>query len=445
MNSEANKGEKRPETVAAGPTIGGDTCPDMREQDNLSCARTTCSTTSPSSEKDTVCTYIFATDINDETDVLVDKLDATPIRTLYRQIITSVAPGYKFIPRRGKALYIRHTIAEMRKVGVRFLKTDYSAKLFTLGRHRLIVEDNSTKIFDRVVRCIRDGLKKHELENASNASLKEGGIPLIIPYQMTGDAISISTQSTVHHAPPVQQVNFSLKSTDDLSSIHEVSVDHPQQYHHISTSCYDMKDAVTTITATTRPMANLLGEPMAMAPAIAAFPITALALESEAPSQTKEHFEMYPPPPALNGGVESWSSFAQFPADLKALVEEEVSSVATHNVSITGETKKRSYTEVFVHEDSTGAQPICAADEVQEQDAIEPHPLQRARPSEPEPEPTQPPVWLHLSRHLTVLECGMATLERRLKSVEDENEKLRREQEEMCKLLNKQHPLYSWV
>jgi hypothetical protein len=426
MNSETNEGEKRLESVVGGPMTDHGTSPDLREPDNLSCTRTTCS--KASFENDEGSPSLSVEDISHETDVSVNKLECTPIRSLYRRIIADVAPGYKFCARKDKQEYIRQTITEMQKAGVRFLKLGGYSSI--RDQRPLTLETNNSIIAARVVRCVR-------------AACQDGSIPPGTTSHMAGKVVSVASKSTFQQAPPVRHVNFAQKQTDDLSSIHEVSVEPRQQSFSRSPCSYDIKEAATKITVASHPLSNLKGGLIPTAPAIVAFPLSTPTLEGEASLQTKEHF--FHPPPALNGGVESWSSFAQLPADLKALVDEEMDNVSAENFNLPGEAK-RMHSEAFVHEVLVGANSICAADEVQDhQDQVKPPPFQRARPSAPEPKSTETPVWLHLSRHLTVLERSHAMLERRLKTVEEENEKLRHEQGEICTLLHQQQSQQGWV
>lgn len=330
-----------------------------------------------------------------ERDVVLDHMEAAPKRRLYRSMIEKHALKYRCIRRGMKNKFIAEVIKEMKGVGVRFLNTaclsptDFGTYLHVVHDQELLVK--------RVQRCLREYLRKFHDGNkpvynivvapsGSEASVSGASIcsntstiatnpSFILPAQSTSPVKVImhkqglNMTSTTNAVGGNANTDASGSASGGYLSINQVSVSPSRQAEKT------------------------------LAPSFPDFDAQILPLYDN----HNDSDMVVPPPPKLIGGIESWSSLSgPVVNDLFSPASEPLRMLLTADHEIPSP-QKRPYPAdcTTTHQESAPQRRRISTEDLTE------HNMGAASP-----------MWVHISRHLAVLE-------HRLEQMERENKQLR--------------------
>ena len=375
---------------------------------------TTDITTTPTAQMDEQPEFLEIKDLDKDRDFLVDFMDANPERSIYRQVLKEWSTRYSFVKRGEKGKIVEYIIKEMKQKGVRFWVRDHSPAYFGV---RVVIERNERKICERVQRCMRELNRKLYGSNESYRS--ETGTDSLAPsFSAASNGSTIRTKESI--SPPIRQVDvphetvetnantfpvpmevltksFGTSSTSDssasISSIHEVSV---------------------VSNTKNKPLQNPEQQQVVPAP-----PELDRAIFPPPPSYLAVQDTFFLPP-NLERHTESWCSLLQhcYP-DLQALMNDDEANAAAESDTASpahattpedySYTKRPREREVLADSDEESQEPPTQRQRVIVDDA--PNPMSTVVNN-------TTPIWVHMSRHLMVLE-------QRLEFIEKDNMELR--------------------
>ena len=352
------------------------------------------------------------THLDDDRDIVVDFMEeATPKRTIYRQVLKEWSTRYRFVKRGEKTKIVKHIVNEMKKKGVRFWVRDHRLAHFGL---RVVMVREDRKIKERVQRCIREQNRK--LYGSSQKS-GSGTASLAPSFSAASNGSTIRTKESI--SPPVMQVNVPSETEEKTTNAFPVPMEvMTKSFRTSSTS--DSATSVSSIheVSVASNTKNTPAETSQKEMVVPAPPNLDRALSPPPPLPhllaTQDSLFM---PPQLERHTESWCSLIQhcYP-DLQELMNE-------GEANISAEVDVASATAISQNDHLSAKRPrenegLIDSDE-------ESRAAQRYRATEDTPNNSMPnvvnstPIWVHMSRHLTVLE-------QRLELVERDNLALRR-------------------
>eukprot|EP00977_Amphora_coffeiformis_P006188 scaffold1332_cov166-Amphora_coffeaeformis.AAC.16 len=362
--------------------------------------------------------FLLIKNFDSDRDVLVDYMEGTPERNIYRQVLNEWSTRYKFCKRGDKAKVVKHIIKDMKQKGVRFWVRDHSPAHFGV---RVVMVPNKQKILDRVMRCIRD--LNRRVFGASGSFKSQSGTESLAPsFSAASNGSTIRTKESIW--PPVMQVNVPCETEAKAANTFPV----PMEVMTNSARTLSSSDSTASmssvheISVASKNTKNTRAETSKKEPVVPAPPNLdqALSPPPPLPHLLAKHDSIFLPP-NLERHTESWCSLIQhcYP-ELQALMNEdetnptvEADFTATEATTTTQDdrssTKRPRENEVL----------IDSGEESQDQASQRCRISNETQNSTSSTVETSTPIWVHMSRHLTVLE-------QRLELVEKDNLELRR-------------------
>lgn len=357
-------------------------------------------------------TLFVIDDLDDDRDVLIDKIEKTPERRIYRIALEDWAARYDCSCRTTKRKVVSMVHEDMIQRGVRFFKLDYQVAGFGVYA---MEETNVDKIHTRIQRCLRECVRR---SNRRQKKKVRSAVSLACSQSTVSSLGSVSGIQVP--PPPVQQVHVPTTcmlqkqankvkgvdskssicssttgfSTDDQSSIHEATAS------EVTARTNQFQGTPEVVPLATKPEASFEDENNHA---------TSTIVTNEMESYPSPLPEDMPHPYTEQNHSDSWDELTPFAPELQALVENDVAMAmdadekVNQNHSLSFYENAHATTVSMMNHSPENIETLSPSTAMNETAPSSP-PLVSALDA------ASSPIWIHLSRHLLNLEQKMDSI-----------------------------------